>query len=271
MPETDHYLTLDIKYNASNEEIKQAFRRMAKKFHPDKNPGDEKKAEKQFKKIMDAYKILSNPKSKENYDKKLKLKQNKNDVMKKRRENLRKKAKESITHRCQLILFELTNQNSQQALEIYDTLVSERPYFSFDQYISDPDIRDCEFLLGEAYHRKGELWEAARFYERVLEREKKKAYFRGFAQEIKSLLKDVYLQLIIKAGTSEQITLNIKKLLTLELSNNEIAQAYKKAAEAYYCINELANAKKALEYAFQLKPKLTGAKKICRKLGLVSV
>jgi len=268
MPDPDHYITLDIEYNASDEEIKQAFRRLVKKYHPDKNPGSEKEAEKQFKLIINAYRTLSNPESKNKYDVKLMSRQKKYDFLKKRRDNLQNRGKKDKAYLCQLILFELTHQNPQKAIEIYDKLVSESSHFSLDKYISDSDIRDCEFLLGEAYHKKGKLWEAARFYEKVLEREEKKAYFRGFTQEIKVMLKDVYIQFIVGAKTPEEITVNIKKLLTLGLSRNDIAQAYKKAAEAYYKLNDLNDAEKALENAFQLKPKLTGAKKIMKNLGV---
>ncbi len=266
MPNLDHYLTLDVDYKASDEEIKQAFRRLAKKFHPDKNPGEEKEAERRFKQIIEAYKVLSNHKSRACYDQILESSQD--IILNKHRNDLQKRAKKDNSYLCRLILFELINQNPQKALEIYDRLIAENPFFSFDKYISEADMRDCEFLLAEAYHKKGELWEAARLYEKVLEMEKKKAYFRNFAQEIRLMLKDVYLQFIVKAKNSEEITINIKKLLSLELPKSGLAQIYKKAAESYYCIGDINSAKKSLERAFKENPKLTGAKRISKKLGI---
>ncbi|MHA1193762.1 MAG: DnaJ C-terminal domain-containing protein [Promethearchaeota archaeon] len=64
----DYYKALEISKNASKEEIKRAFRKMARKYHPDVNPDEEKSGEK-FKEINEAYTILSDDKKKEMYDK----------------------------------------------------------------------------------------------------------------------------------------------------------------------------------------------------------
>lgn len=58
---TDFYGVLGISRNAKEEEIKKAYRKLAKKYHPDANLGD-KEAESQFKKISEAYTILHNHK-----------------------------------------------------------------------------------------------------------------------------------------------------------------------------------------------------------------
>ena len=63
----DYYETLDLKKEASKQEIKRAFRKMAMKYHPDKNPGD-KEAEERFKEVNEAYGVLSDPEKKANYD-----------------------------------------------------------------------------------------------------------------------------------------------------------------------------------------------------------
>jgi len=266
MPIPDHYITLNIKSNASDEEIKQAFRRLAKRFHPDKNPGSEKVAEKRFKKIITAYKVLGNRESRDMYDRRLRT--NRANIHNSRRENLRKKAKNDISYSCQLILFELLNQNASSALKLYENLISKKPRFSLDSYMNDGDIRDCEFLLAEAYHQRGKLLEAARLYENVLKRERKRAYFRGFAQEIELMLKDVYLQCIIKAKCSAEVLTNMEKLLTMDISKREAAWIHKKAAESYYRTNDIDSARETLKLAFQINPKLTGAKKISNKLGI---
>ena len=64
----DYYEVLGLKKGASDQEIKSAFRKMAIKYHPDKNPGD-KKAEEKFKEINEAYGVLSDPDKKMKYDK----------------------------------------------------------------------------------------------------------------------------------------------------------------------------------------------------------
>jgi hypothetical protein len=63
----NHYQTLGIKREASNEDIKKAYRKLAQNFHPDKNDGD-KFFEERFKEIQEAYEILSNQYEKGRYD-----------------------------------------------------------------------------------------------------------------------------------------------------------------------------------------------------------
>jgi curved DNA-binding protein len=63
----DYYATLGINKTASSEEIKQAFRKLARKYHPDVNPGN-KQAEARFKEINEAYEVLSDPDKRKKYD-----------------------------------------------------------------------------------------------------------------------------------------------------------------------------------------------------------
>lgn len=63
----DYYKILGVDKKASTEEIKKAYRKLAKQYHPDKNPGD-KTAEDKFKDISEANEILSNPEKRAKYD-----------------------------------------------------------------------------------------------------------------------------------------------------------------------------------------------------------
>jgi DnaJ-class molecular chaperone len=63
----DYYATLGVAKTASEKEIKQAFRKLARKFHPDVNPGD-KAAEARFKEINEAHEVLSDPEKRRKYD-----------------------------------------------------------------------------------------------------------------------------------------------------------------------------------------------------------
>jgi hypothetical protein len=63
----DYYKTLEVDRNATPDEIKKSYRKLAMKFHPDKNKGD-KAAEEKFKSISAAYNVLSDEKQKQIYD-----------------------------------------------------------------------------------------------------------------------------------------------------------------------------------------------------------
>jgi len=63
----DYYKTLGVAKSSSQDEIKKAFRKLAIKYHPDKNPGD-KKSEEKFKEINEANEVLSDPEKRKKYD-----------------------------------------------------------------------------------------------------------------------------------------------------------------------------------------------------------
>ncbi|MDP2726806.1 MAG: J domain-containing protein [Dehalococcoidia bacterium] len=67
MAKKDYYETLGIKRSATVKELKQSFRRLARQYHPDVNPGN-KDAEARFKEINEAYEVLSDPEKRKKYD-----------------------------------------------------------------------------------------------------------------------------------------------------------------------------------------------------------
>ena len=67
MAKKDYYDVLGVNKSSSADQIKSAYRKLAVKYHPDKNEGD-KAAEEKFKEASEAYHVLSNPERKQNYD-----------------------------------------------------------------------------------------------------------------------------------------------------------------------------------------------------------
>ncbi len=68
MAEIDYYQALGVSRDATPDEIKKAYRKLAMKYHPDKAKGDKKQAEEKFKQISEAYAVLSNPEKKKEFD-----------------------------------------------------------------------------------------------------------------------------------------------------------------------------------------------------------
>ena len=67
MAKRDYYKVLDVARNATEADIKKSYRRLAMKYHPDRNPGD-REAEEHFKEISQAYDILIDPEKRAAYD-----------------------------------------------------------------------------------------------------------------------------------------------------------------------------------------------------------
>ena len=67
MAKRDYYEVLGVDKNASEDEIKKAYRKLAIKYHPDRNP-DSKEAEEKFKEAAEAYDVLHDPQKRQQYD-----------------------------------------------------------------------------------------------------------------------------------------------------------------------------------------------------------
>lgn len=67
MTQRDYYEVLEVSKSSSGDEIKRAYRKLAIKYHPDKNP-DDKQSEEKFKEASEAYQVLSNPETRQRYD-----------------------------------------------------------------------------------------------------------------------------------------------------------------------------------------------------------
>lgn len=68
MVNKDYYSTLGVDKKATQEQIKKAYRKLAMKWHPDRNPDNKDKAEQKFKEIGEAYSVLSDEKKRKTYD-----------------------------------------------------------------------------------------------------------------------------------------------------------------------------------------------------------
>ena len=266
MSTPDHYQTLEVDRHAAPGAIKQAFRRLAKEYHPDKNPTREKFATKMFRQISTAYDVLRDPAERFKYDLTLNAAT--------RNASFRSPYHEGFTHRHYtqyrfgLMFQQLLTQNYEAGIQIYEQLQRGNKKFRIDGFLDYENSRDCEFLIAEAYQTLGDLPKATRIYESLLALEKRRPVFHHFADEIRDRLKRIYCYALADPVHIESIPNNLEKIRALKLSKRETAWVYKNLAEFYCEINWLAKAQEMLRIALELHPRLEGTKKICQKLRL---
>lgn len=111
----DYYKTLGVAKTATEDEIKKAYRKLAIKWHPDKNPGNEEEAEKKFEEVAEAYGILSDSEKRKEYDNPISFGfsgsfQPTEEVLKKKQEQEEKRKKEK------------TKRGIEQAIEMLQVL-----------------------------------------------------------------------------------------------------------------------------------------------------
>lgn len=264
----NYYETLGVRSEAKTEEIKRSYRKLAKKFHPDRHPGRTKWAEENFRAIIRAYDVLRDPTRRSEHDRELsRLKQSQErEAIDPLRDNLESRPDDSYAQ-ARLTLYELLNENDKKAIEIYELQLQRDSKFDLADHLDPKDWLDCEFLLGEAYERAGRWREALRFYEHVFNEEKDDPK-RYFLDLVKEKIRDIYTKRLARRSQPLQAVAIYQKVLNLGIQKKTEAYIHKKIAEAFHKAGLAEKAISHLETAFRLEPKLKGAQKICEKLGV---
>ena len=287
----NYYQTLEISRNATASQIKQAFRKLAKRYHPDKlhinfGPDEVAHAKQMFREVCNAYDVLQDDKRKADYDRILQNieRQKKSDQSYYDRFNRLNQDQAKL----ELLFQTLLHQNYETGISIYEQLCRKceknGTKWCPDDFFNYEDSRDCEFLIAEAYqnlgfsngdtpvserHRKIVL--AMQIYESLLSAEGRRPCFKHFIKEVKERLKRIYLYHFSVEGYKQMNQLPLTKIQALQLPKRETAWMYKKIAEFYVEIEQYPEARKVLLMAFELQPNLAGAKKICRTLDMINL
>lgn len=280
MSAPDFYRILEIGRDATTAEVKQAFRKLAKRYHPDKNP--ERAAARRFRSVWRAYTVLRDAKQKAVYDRGL-LAQEGQSPQTRRGHQTAGTGERAASHLSDIeeaveVLFQaLLHCNYETGISLYEQLLQKEGVLRLDAVLSYEERRDCEFLVAEAYERVGFQKTGAQaahyceramaMYESLLAAEAQRPCFRHFTREVKERLKTLYL-----ADFSVNVNVNgdedvVAKVQALHLPKRETAWIYKKIAEVYMDIHRLPEAREVLQLAFEVYPRLAGAKKICEKLN----
>ena len=280
----DYYQILEIERDATAREIKSAYRKLAKRYHPDKNPERTAFAEQMFREVCNAYNTLHDAKQKLNYDQTLRTIEREQKAHGTYLDSLNR-FNQSYA-KLELLLHALLHQNYETGVSMYEQLCHHSQEIGkewrIDDFLSYEESRDCEFLIAEAYQKLGfsngdrsstlerhrKIEQAMLLYESLLSAESKRPCFRHFIREVKERLKFIYLYHFSVEGYDQTCHIPLTKIRALKLPKRETAWMYKKIAEFYVEVDRFPEARTLLKMAFELQPRLTGAKKICRTLNM---
>jgi len=179
---SDHYKTLGINYNASDEDIRRAFRSLVKKYHPDRNAQRKKWADQQIKNLLEANRVLSDQQKRAVYDRRRGI------------THARQKAEATAKYRphttraataAEHILDCLLSGKARQAVEEYGRLTQLDRRFDLSEHLPLRDWVDTKFLLAEQYERHKEYSKALDLYESLYNDERAKQRYTHFAHEVR--------------------------------------------------------------------------------------
>lgn len=259
----DHYAILGISPEASPEEIKKSFKRLAVRFHPDKNPRRREWSERKFREILDSYQVLADPRRRADYDNRYKWRGNgqEGDM---RPYFFRRTDPRSLARR---VLHYLMNCRSEEAIDLFLQMRTRYGPDVLWDYLEREECLDCEFLLAEAFETRGELHDAAENYRKVYLRERGAVRRRPYYDEVISRLKSLCLHKIARSLNPRDAFRYYRWAEDLDLTQRERAQVAKRRAEAYYATGDFPSAAQALREAMRLDPQLKGGGRLAEKLG----
>jgi len=261
----NYYEMLGVKPNASQATIKGAFRRLVKEYHPDLNRNRKRWAEAKFKAISEAYKTLSDGVRRLAYDR---LVFGGPPAGHPDSSDLYDKLQKDIGFQARRVLADLLNNHGERAVRTYERLCRDVDDFDLLHFMSLKDYLDTKFLLAEAYEAQGHVHKALKFYVDVYKEESEGPRLRYFYDEVRDRIVSIYCRRLARGASPKDAIRYYRKAAEIDQSNASRSQIYKKMAERYYDIDEVDEARRMIEQAFAINPKMKGARRICESLGI---
>lgn len=256
-----YYQLLGVEPACSPSEIKRAFRRKAKTFHPDVKPSGKSAA--MMRLLITAYKVLNDPQRREEYDRTHRSLIHQSDFdyrdfLSKRTDDPKSMAK--------LIFFDLLHHNEEEAIELFDDLMNSGG-FDLAEHLDREDFMDCAFLLAEEYEKHKKYRKAYELLRRLVDFEAERPYFRHFYREVVDRLKFLSCTRLPGKIENDRLVTYLHDLVELDFSSKDTAYFLKKIAEIYVEENSYDLAREYLDQGLRLHAKLPGIKKLQSQLA----
>ncbi len=262
----NYYQVLHVQEGSDRDEIKDSFRKLVKKYHPDKNRANGISSEDKIKLLIKAYKTLTDAEKRVHYDNQLQNENIKDFYYDEKVETERDRNKYDLKSRAKIVLDDLLNKNGFQAVKNYERLKEENKGFQLVDFLGLKDYLDCKFLLAEEYEEQRNYELAFELYEYVYQNEAGNPARKLLQEEIKDRIIRLSCKKLIKLAQPGAAITYLTRTLNLKLNKNEKAFIHKKIADYYIKSYEWDNALTNFNMAISLCPNLKGAQTLKNKL-----
>lgn len=263
----NYYQVLQVQEGSDRAEIRNSFRKLAKKYHPDKTKANGISSEEKIKLLIKAYKTLTDAEKRNHYDTQLQSNSIRISDFYYKENPKRGNGKYDLRSQAKMVLNDLLNKNGPQAVKNYESLKEENKEFELLAFLNLKDCLDCKFLLAEEYEKQGHYELAFKMYEYVYQEEDGNPARKHLLEEIKERILRLSCKKLVKLTQPDTAITYLTRALNLKLSKNEEAFIYKKIADCYVASGEWDNALERFNKALSLCPNLKGAQTLKNKLN----
>ncbi len=262
----NYYQVLDVREGSDRDEIRNSFRKLVKKYHPDKNKANGISSEDKIKLLIKAYKTLTDAEKRVDYDNQLQNVNIRDFYYDDKTEAEGYRNKYDLKSQAKIVLKDLLNKNGYQAVKNYERLKDENKGFRLADFLGMKDYLDCKFLLAEEYEEQGNYELAFELYEYVYQNEDGNPARKLLQEEIKERIIRLSCKKLIKLKQPGAAITYLTKALNLKLNKNEKAFIYKKIADYYIKSCEWDSALENFNLAISFCPNLKGTQTLKNKL-----
>jgi curved DNA-binding protein CbpA len=267
----NYYEVLGIPPEAGSRDVKSAFRRQAKKQHPDLRREDRSRAasaraaDAAMRLILEAYRVLCDPEKRRAYDRSLRRRAAEEGGFDYRR--FLKARPDDPESQAKLVVFDLLHGLEDEALEVYERAKTLGD-FRLERYLERGEAMDAEFCIAEEYEKRERWLKAYSLYKRIIAMELEKPWFRYFFEVVILRFRSLVLQKLQRVLDDEDYADRLEEAAGLGLPKRDVAQLLRKKGEVQLRMLDTQAAIESLRRAAELEPRLAGLSALRRRAGI---
>jgi len=266
-----HYDILGVSPEASAQEVKSAFRRQAKRLHPDlagasPSSGTTRSREVAMRLLLEAYRMLSDPEKRRAYDRSMRRRAAEENGFGYHR--FLKARPNDPESQAKLVVYDLLHGLEDEAIETFERAKAFGSDFRLERYLERSEAMDAEFCLAEEYEKRERWLKAYGLYKRLIAMEAEKPTFRYFFEVVALRFRTLLLLKLPKFLDEEDFMDRLEEAAALGLSRRDSAQFLRKKAEVQLRLRDTEGALESLERAAELVPRLAGLAALRRRVDV---